>query len=69
MTYRSKAGLKTILAQRVESNVVGGVSAEDVRETLNDLVDSYAQGPEPSAAVVVAARGVCLPDPWRVGSC
>ena len=47
MTYRSRAGLKTFIDQMVPSNQTSEVSAADIRGLLNDMVDSYKQGPEP----------------------
>ena len=47
MTYRSKAGLRTLLSARVADAPDGNISAPDVREVLGDMIDSLAPGVEP----------------------
>ena len=49
MTYRTKGGLRTRLAQLVADAPAGNVSAMDVRDILGDMIDSLSPGTEPLA--------------------
>ena len=47
MTWRTKAGLKTKIAERLPDNDTGLISPAILRQMLEDLIDSLASDVEP----------------------
>lgn len=45
MTVRDKAGLRTLIENRLANNTAGDISAADMREVLTDIVDSLELAP------------------------